>query len=304
MVASSPRAVMHYAFFRPLLAGLFLLVSFAEPTVAELSERWQKMNQPVEPFRILGNLYYVGANSVTSFLITTPEGHILIDGGFDETVPLIRASVEQLGFRLEDIEILLSSHAHFDHVGGLARIKKATGARFIASELETPILERGGLDDDLLGDKAPFSPLRVDRKLKDGDTVELGGMRLTARVTAGHTSGCTSWAFEVEDGGRSHLAVSICSLSVLPGMKFHREPTYPTIAKDFVRSFEVLESLPCDIFLASHAGFFRMKEKRERMDEDGPNPFIDRVGYLKYIERARERFEKAVAEEAAGEPRR
>ena len=135
---------------------------------AELSERWQKMTQPEEPFRILGNLYYVGTNDVTSFLITTPEGHVLIDGGFDETAPLIRASVEKLGFRFEDVEILLNSHAHFDHAGGLARIQAATGARFMASERDAPILERGGLGDDLLGDETPFPPVTVERRRHRG----------------------------------------------------------------------------------------------------------------------------------------
>ncbi|MCP3960001.1 MAG: subclass B3 metallo-beta-lactamase [bacterium] len=285
---------------RSLLIVLLVLAAAAGPTHAELSERWQKMNQPVEPFRILGNLYYVGANSVTSFLITTPDGHILIDGGFEETVPQIEANIAKLGFELEDVEILLNSHAHFDHAGGLARLKKASGARFMASEIEAPILERGGLGDDLLGDEAPFPKIEVDRMLKDGETIEHGGMRLTAHVTAGHTRGCTSWAFEVEDAGESHLAVSICSLSVLDGMKFGEDPTYPTIARDFGRSFETLEALPCEVFLASHAGFFRMKEKQEKLGEEGPNPFIDRKGYLKYIDRARERFKEAVAKEQAG----
>ncbi len=288
--------------FAASLLALALLTAVSAPADAELSERWQKMNQPVEPFRILGNLYYVGANSVTAFLITTPEGHVLIDGGFEQTVPLILDGVEKLGFEIEDVEILLNSHAHFDHAGGLARLKELSGARFFASELEATLLARGGLGDDLLGDEGPFPPIRVDRRLKDGEVVEHGGMLLKAHVTAGHTRGCTSWAFEVEHEGRDYLAVSICSLSVLDGMKFHTEPTYPGIAEDFERSFARLESLPCDIFLASHAGFFRMPEKRQRIRVDGPNPFLDREGYLEYVERARGRFEKAVAEEAAGRP--
>ncbi len=283
-----------------LLAAISILASMPVPMLAELSERWQKMNQPVEPFQILGNLYYVGTNSVTSFLITTEQGHILIDGGFDETVPLIQASVERLGFKLEDVEILLNSHGHFDHAGGLARIQQATGARFMASVLEAPALERGGLGDDLLGDQAPFQPVRIDRRLEDGEVVEFGGMRLTAWITAGHTRGCTSWAFEVQEGDSSYLAVSICSLSVLDGMKFHQDPTFPGIARAFERSFEVLEALPCDIFLASHAGFFKMAKKREKMTVGEPNPFIDRDGYLSYIGRARQRFEEAVAKEKAG----
>ncbi len=293
---------MKHSTSRALLLGL-LVPLIAGPAAAELSERWQKMNQPVEPFRILGNLYYVGANSVTAFLITTPEGHILIDGGFEETVPLIRAGVEQLGFRLEDVEVLLSSHAHFDHAGGLARLQELTGARFLASELEAPLLERGGRGDPLLGDEAPFDPVRVDRRLKDGEVVEHGGVKLTAHVTAGHTQGCTSWAFDVEHGGRSFRAVSICSLSVLDGMRFAEPATYPGMAGDFERSFELLESLSCDVFLAAHAGFFKMKEKREKLAAGDALAFVDREGYLRYVERARQKFDEAVAKErtAAGE---
>lgn len=272
------------------------------PGFAELSERWQKMNQPVEAFRIFGNLYYVGASSVTAFLITTDEGHILIDGGFDETVPIIEAGFRKLGFRLEDVEILLNSHAHFDHAGGLARLKELTGARFVASTAETPILERGGLDDDLLGDEAPFGPIEVDRELEDGEVVELGGMRLTAHVTAGHTRGCTSWAFEVRDGDSSYLAVSICSLSVLDGMKFTSDPTFPGIAEAFERSFETLKALPCDVFLASHAGFFDLTAKRQRLAEGDPTAFVDREGYLAYVAGARQRFEEAVARETSPTP--
>jgi metallo-beta-lactamase class B len=255
----------------------------------------------VEPLRIAGPLYYVGANSVTAFLITTPAGHILIDGGFDETVPLIRSGVEALGFQWKDVRLLLNSHAHFDHAGGLARIQQETGARFAASEQDAPLLERGGLGDDLLGDEAPFAPVRVDQRLKDGESVSLGGVTLTARVTAGHTRGCTSWDFEVEDAGERRRVVSICSLSVLDGMRFLEDPTYPGIADDFRRSFEVLEAIPADVFLASHAGFFDLEGKRERLGQPGPNPFVDPQGYRAYVETARERFDAALEAERAAQ---
>ncbi len=260
------------------------------------------MNQPVEAFRIIGNVYYVGASSVTAFLITTADGHVLIDGGFEETVPLIRAGVERLGFRFEDIRLLLNSHAHFDHAGGLATIQAATGARFVASVREAPALERGGLGDDLLGDDAPFSPIRVDQRVTDGQAVSLGGMTFTARVTAGHTRGCTSWDFAVEEQGRAYRVVSICSLSVLEGMVFEVDPTYPTIADDFRASFAALEAIPADVFLASHAGFFQMKGKRDRQQdgvEGDQNPFVDPAGYRAYITKARERFERMLATERA-----
>lgn len=289
----------------PLLIVSFALV-FGPYHAAEsqLSERFQAMNQPAEPFRIAGNLYYVGANSVTSFLITTPEGHILIDGGFAETVPLIRSGVKELGFRFEDIALLLNSHAHFDHSGGLSKIREETGAQFFAHEREVPLLERGGLGDDLLGDEAPYQPIQVDRRLEDGDVVEWGGMELKAHLTAGHTRGCTSWAFDIVDGETTYHVVSICSLSVLEGMRFGSEPTYPDIQGDFERSFDTLESLPVDIFLASHADFFNLEEKLKRLEstsdsKGSPQPFVDPEGYLAYIAKARKRFEKAVAAEQA-----
>ena len=282
-----------------LLTAALLTLSL-HPAAAQQSEAWRAMNQPVEPFRILGNLYYVGANSVAIYLITTPEGHILIDGGFEETVPIIRSGIAELGFELKDVKILLNSHAHIDHAAGLAALKKETGAKLFASKEDSPVLEKGGLGDDLFGDRFPFPAVEVDRRLEDGDTVELGGVTLTARVTAGHTRGCTSWVFDVEHEGKSHKAVSICSLSALEGMQYRTQtPTYPGIADDFRRSFEVLESIPAEIFLASHATFFQLGRKRQRLGEDGPNPFIDPAGYRRYISRARERFQKAVTEEEA-----
>lgn len=288
---------------KPLTASLVLLTLtiLASQSQAQSSEHFRAMNQPEEAFRILGNLYYVGANSVAAYLITTPEGHILIDGGFEETVPMIRKGVKELGFKMEDVKILLNSHAHFDHCGGLAALQEETGARFFASEEDAPLLERGGLGDDLLGDDATFPAISVDRRLKDGDTVELGGTKLTARVTGGHTRGCTSWVFDVEEGGETYKAVSICSLSVLEGMVFEGEnPTYPGIADDFRSSFETLEAIPADVFLASHAGFFKLKEKRARQKEGEVTAFVDPKGYSEYIAGARKRFEEMLAAERAG----
>ncbi len=254
------------------------------------------MNQPVEPFSILGNLYYVGASDVTSFLVATPEGHILIDGGFTETVPLIRDSVAKLGFKLEDVKILLNSHAHFDHAGGLAQLKELTGARLLASEVEAPLLEAGGRGDPLLGDSAPFPAVKVDGRLEDGDVVALGGARLTARVTPGHTRGCTSWVIELAVGGEKHLAVSICSLSILDGVKLTAEPTWLGIAADFERSFALLRSIPADVFLAAHASFFDLAEKRRaQLLGATPNPFIDPAGYRRYIDRAEERYRARIS---------
>ncbi|HWW61065.1 MAG TPA: subclass B3 metallo-beta-lactamase, partial [Thermoanaerobaculia bacterium] len=173
------------------LALLFLLQASAE------SRSW---NQPVEPFRIAGNVYYVGASEVTSYLITTPNGHIVIDGGYVETAPQIRANIAKLGFRVEDVKILLASHAHYDHAGGLAELKRVTGAKFYASAADAPQFARGGVDDPQFGDKYPFPPIEADRVLRDGDKVTLGGTTLVARITPGHTRGCTTWTMRLRDG--------------------------------------------------------------------------------------------------------
>ena len=274
------------------LSQLLALLALLFPTLAgaQASETERSWNQPVPPFRIAGNLYYVGASDIAAYLVTTPEGHILLDGGFPETAPLIRESVKKLGFRLEDVKILLNSHAHFDHAGGLAELQKATGAKLFASKADAPVLASGGKGDPVLGDQKALPAVRVDRLLGDGDTVTLGGTTMTARLTPGHTRGCTTWTMKVEDGGRRHDAVFVCSTTVLPMVKLTGKPSYPGINEDFARTFNTLRGLPCDIFLAAHGSFFSLKDKAERLRKggkgDGPNPFVDPGGYRKYLDRA------------------
>lgn len=271
-------------------ALLFLLPVLAAAQADPTSRSW---NQPVEPFRIAGNLYYVGANDIASYLIATPAGHILLDGGFVETVPIIRESVKKLGFKIEDVKILLNTHAHYDHAGGLAELKKLTGAKLHASEADAPALARGGKDDPVLGNDGLFPAVQVDRLVKDGDTVKLGGSTLTARLTPGHTAGCTTWTMKV--GGLN--AVFVCSTTVLPIAKLGAEPSYPGIAEDYARTFRVLRAIPCDLFLAAHGSFYNLKEKAERLKKgEGGNPFVDPEGYRRYLDRNekafRERLEK------------
>jgi metallo-beta-lactamase class B len=269
---------------RSLLALIFLLPTLAAGQADPTSRSW---NQPVEPFRIAGNLYYVGASDIASYLIATPEGHILLDGGFVETVPLIRESVKKLGFKIEDVKILLNTHAHYDHAAGLAELKKLTGARLHASEADAPALARGGKDDPLFGDQFLFPPVQADRLLKDGDTVSLGGSTLTAHLTPGHTAGCTTWTMKVEGLN----AVIVCSTSVLPTTKLGAEPSYPGIAEDYERTFRTLRALPCDLFLAAHGSFYKLGEKAERLKKTGgANPFIDPEGYRSYLDRNEKAF--------------
>ncbi|HYU32088.1 MAG TPA: subclass B3 metallo-beta-lactamase [Thermoanaerobaculia bacterium] len=282
---------------RPL--SLVLLLSLP-PTLAaaQADATSRSWNQPVEPFRIADGLYYVGASDITSFLITTPQGHILIDGGFEETVPLIRASLKKLGFRLEDVKVLLNDHAHYDHAGGLAELKKLTGAKLVASEGDAPLLAAGGHGDYALGDKFLFPPVVADRTVRDGDTVSLGGVTLTAHLTPGHTKGCTTWTMKAKDGNRTLDVVFAGSLTVFPGVTLAVNPRYPGIAGDFAHSFQLLKGLPCDVFLSSHGSFFDLTEKAERLRKgETPNPFVDPQGYRGYVEGMERRYQTQLAEE-------
>lgn len=268
--------------------------SQADPT----SRSW---NQPVEPYRIAGNLYYVGASDITSFLIATPEGHILIDSGFVETVPIIQESMRKLGFKIEDVKILLNSHAHYDHAGGLAALKKITGARLAVSEEDAALLARGGKGDHALGDQYPFEPVQADRILKDGDQVILGGSTLTAHLTPGHTKGCTTWTMKVQDGGKGRDVVFVCSTTILPGVTLVNNSKYPKVAEDYARTFKVLRSLPCDIFLAAHASFYDGLGKAERLRKGTEtNPFIDPQRYKAYLDRNEKVFEEQLQREKEG----
>ena len=279
-----------------LLAGASLVHAQADPT----SRSW---NRPVEPYRIIGNVYYVGASDITSFLITTPRGHILLDGGFVETAPIIEANIRKLGFELADVEVLIASHAHFDHAGGLAELKRATGARFAASERDAPLLARGGKGDFLFGDGQTFPPVQADRILHDGDTVTLGGTTLTARLTPGHTMGNTTWTMRAKEGGRTYDVVFAPSLSILPGVSLTKSATYPEIGADYARSFRVLESLPCDVFLASHASFYDGLDKGARLRKGAQeNPFIDPRGYRDYVARMEKRYREQLQKERAAAP--
>ncbi|HYX26325.1 MAG TPA: subclass B3 metallo-beta-lactamase, partial [Thermoanaerobaculia bacterium] len=263
-------------------------------------------NQPVEPYRIVGNLYYVGATDITSFLIATPEGLILIDGGFAETVPIIRESVKKLGFKMEDVKILLNSHAHFDHAGGLAELKKITGAKLAASAADAALLAQGGRGDHLFGDKFPYEGVTADRILGDGDQVTLGNTTLIAHLTPGHTKGCTTWTMKAVEGGKSHDVVFVCSTTVLPDVSLTNNPHYPNVAADFEQTFRTLRSLPCDVFLASHASFYNGLEKAERLQRlrNGAekNPFLDAAGYKAYLDRSEKAFRERLAAEKKAKP--
>ena len=240
------------------------------------------------PHKMIGNVYYVGTESLASFLIATPQGHILINSDYEATVPVIRASVEKLGFKFTDIKILLGSHAHGDHMEGDALVKELSGAQVMAMAEDVPALERmrpGG------------KPHPIDRVLHDGDEVKLGGMTLVARLTPGHTRGCTTWTFKVEEGGKSYDVVIIGSMGTNPGFQLANNKEYPEIADDYKRGFAVLRSLRADIGLGSHPAMFNLAEKYPKIG-NGPNPYIDPEGYRREVDIEEEAFLGRLAEQS------
>jgi metallo-beta-lactamase class B len=235
----------------------------------------EAFNKPFPAYKVIGNIYFVGTDDLGSFLITTPDGNILINSDFDDTVPQIRASVEKLGFKFTDIKILLGSHAHGDHMDGDARVKELTGAKVMVMEQDVPAISRM-----TPGNK----PHPIDRVLHDGDEVKLGGTTLVAHLTPGHTKGCTTWTLKAEENGKSYNVVILGSIGVNPGYVLVGNKDYPQIADDYVRGFKVLRSLPCDVFLGSHGRFYGMQEKYAKLQKGGPNPFIDPAGYKAHLD--------------------
>jgi len=237
------------------------------------------------PFRIAGNLYYVGSKDLASYLVTTPQGHILINSDLETSPPLIRASVEKLGFKVSDVRILLISHAHWDHDGGSAAIKALTGATYMVMDGDVSVVESGGKTDFQYGSTPTslYPPTRVDRVLHDGDEVKLGGSTLVAHLTPGHTKGCTTWTMKVTEAGKSYDVVIIGSPNVNDGYKLVGNPAYPEIESDYERTFRVLKSLPVDIFLGAHGSYFDLQAKYPRLKEGAANPFIDPAGYKSYV---------------------
>ena len=257
-------------------------------------------NSPIfPPFRILGNLYYVGDDDLASYLIVTPQGSILINTGYEFSVPDIRSRMRTLGFRFTDIKILLVTHAHSDHAAGMATMKKLTGAKMLAMEREAPLLESGGKTDYLFGSNGWFNPVKVDRTFQDGDKIELGGTELTAHLTPGHTKGSTSYTFDITEGGRTYHVLIANLGTINPGTVLVHNPDYPDIAGDYAQTFRILRALPCDIFLTSHASQFGLFSKyRPGMSYD-PDRFLDHGIYLRVIDRQENAFLEQLEEEKA-----
>ena len=260
--------------------------------------------EPFPPFKIAANLYYVGSKGLANYLITTPQGHILINSDLEENVPLIRASVERLGFKFTDIKILLISHAHWDHDAASDTIKKLTGAKYMVMDADVPVVESGGKADFQYGNvpTALYAPTKVGRVLHDGDEVKLGGAVLVAHLTPGHTKGCTTWTMKVQEGGKSYNVVIIGSPNVDAGYRPVNNSAYPQIAADYEKMFRLLKSLPCDIFLGAHGNYFDLETKYARLKEVGLAAFIDPEGYKKYVADKEEAFKAELAKQRAALP--
>ena len=290
-------------FFRSLFVAALLCLCapvFAAAQAFSVRPEWTR---PFPPFRIAGNLYYVGSEDLASFLIVTPQGNILINGNLTTSPAQIKHSVEALGFHFSDIKILLISHAHSDHAGGSAAILQQTHAKYFVMDADVRAIESGGHTDFRFGsDKSMWYPsAHVDRVLHDGDAISLGGTTLVAHLTAGHTPGTVTYTFDEPKDGRTLHVVIVGSPSVLESYKLIGNTTYPHIADDFRHQFVVLKSLPCDIFLGAHASYFDLKEKYDRLQHGDRNAFLDSAGYAQFVADREKAFEAAYQKQHAAQ---
>jgi len=271
-----------------------MLLTTLALAVAAVGQGPADWHEPFPAHKVIGSVYYVGSKDLATYLITTPEGHILINSGFDRTVPLIQRSVESLGFKMPDVKILLASHAHSDHVAGHARLQKLTGAKVYVMRGDDEVIASGGKGQYLYAADR-WDPCKVDRVLKDRDEVKLGGVTLVARLTPGHTRGCTTWTWKVEDGGKKYDVVVIGSPNVNPGFRLVNNKDYPEIADDFAKTFEILKGLPCDVFLGAHGGYYGMVERHALLKKGPGNPFVNPEGYREYVALKERAFRKTLA---------
>ena len=265
---------------RTIMRMMLLVIATAAVASAQGNPDW---HAAIPGFKIAGNLYYVGTADLAVYLVNTPQGNILINSDFAEDVPTVRKSIEGLGFKYTDTKVVLISHAHGDHDEGVGIIQKDTGAQVMVMDGDVESVQS----------TAQGRPgAKVNRTLKDGDKVELGGSTLVARLTPGHTKGCTTWTMQVDEGGKKLNAVIIGSPNVNPGFVLVGNKNYPTIAQDYEKTFKVLSSLPVDLFLGAHGAYFGMKAKYETMKKGGANPFIDPAGYKAYVSEREAAFRK------------
>ena len=286
---------------RAFALAAVITAALAAPAGAQQNADWTR---PFPAFKLIGNVYWVGTYDLSTYFITSGDGHILINTGFPETVPQIRQGVEKLGFKFGEVKVLLATHAHGDHVAGLAELKRLTGARVMMMEPDAALLEDGGRSDFRFGDEpgTRFPPVAVDRRLRDRDTVVLGAVTLTAHHHPGHTKGATSFTLTVRENARDYRVVIANMGSINPGVTVSGMAKYPTIGDDYARTFAAQKALPMDVFLASHAAQFRMHEKYKPGDAYDPNRFVDPMGYRAAVERLEKIYLDQLAKERSAGP--
>jgi len=288
---------------KKLVIALVALLTLAGTAQAQtpkdlLAALLVKWNTPTEPFRMIGNVYYVGTDGLASYLITSPQGHILVDTVMPEATSQIKANIEKLGFKVADIKYLLNTHAHIDHTGGLAEMKQASGAQLVAGEADKPLLEGGYYPGAREETALNFPPVKVDRTVREGDTVTIADVTLTARETPGHSPGCTSWEFSVKDGDATRSALIFCSGTVALN-RLVTNPTYPGIVTDYKKTFARAQDMKPDVLLAPHPEMYKMAEKRAKLAEGGPNPFVNPGEFNAYAATLEKAFEDALAKHTA-----
>jgi metallo-beta-lactamase class B len=276
---------------KALVAILMLFVS-AAGVAAQDDPTW---SQPFEPFKVVGNLYYVGTRGLSSYLVVTPAGSILIDTGTEAAVPIVRANIAKLGFKVADIKVMLASHAHFDHVGGHAAMQKATGATVMVLRPDARAVETG---KDLSALNGPgWQPATVGRVLNDGETVTLGNVTLTAHLTPGHTQGCTTWETTISEAGKTYRVVFIGGTSINDGVRLVGNTRHPAIAADYGRTFTRLKTLRPDVFVAQHPSIFGMEAKFRKLKAGDPLAFVDPDGYRRFVDEEEKTYQAQLQRE-------
>jgi metallo-beta-lactamase class B len=278
---------------RRLAVTSCLVLAVSAPLTAQ-REAWTR---PFPGHRVIGNLYAVGTYDLAVFLITSEEGHILVNTGLEDSTSQIRENIESLGYKLEDVEILLQMQSHFDHTAALAEIKRISGAEMWATAADAPVLEDGGFSDPHFGGRESFKPIEVDKIIKDGDVIELGATRLTVLETPGHTAGSSSYMMQVQERGRNYNVVIANMGTINSGKKLVVDPTYPGVSDDFAETFRKQKALDIDVWVAAHGSQYDLHGKYEAGQEYQPETFVDPDGFLAAVERLEKLYLEQVAEE-------
>lgn len=276
---------------------LILALSAATMAGAASAQGWPaEWTKPAAPYRIVGNVWFVGTEGIASYLISGSQGHIVIDGGMPEGAPLVEANIRKLGFKVEDVKILLNTHAHIDHAGGLAQLKADTKAKLYAAKGDEEGLEKGVHVGDSDYGGASFPPVKVDRTVKDLQTVKLGEITITTHITPGHTRGCTTWTLPVVERDRPLNVTFYCSTSVAGNVLFGNR-AYPQILADYQASFAKLRAIPTDVFLPNHPEFADLAGKRQRQMRGEPTPFVDPAEMGRFIDASQAAFNREAAKQ-------